>query len=143
MVVLFIDNGLLRKNEPEETTNVLAERFDMNIITLDEKDSFFENLKEVEINEEKELAVQNQLINIVQREVSQMKTIKWYASSILYSDKDEKNNPFHQSSMLGLSMLKPLNRYTDKKLKSSGESLGFQIIFWTSSRFHSLDWQVK
>lgn len=52
LVVLFIDNGLLRKNEPEETTNVLAERFDMNIITLDEKDSF-ENLKEVEINEEK------------------------------------------------------------------------------------------
>ena len=123
LVVLFIDNGLLRKNEPGETTNVLAERFDINIITLDEKDSFFENLKEVEINEEKELAVQNQLINIVQREVSQMKTIKWYASSILYSDKDEKNNPFHQSSMLGLSMLKPLQSLHRQEVEELGRIL--------------------
>lgn len=104
---------------------------------------FFENLKEVEINEEKELAVQNQLINIVQREVSQMKTIKWYASSILYSDKDEKNNPFHQSSMLGLSMLKPLQSLHRQEVEELGRILRFQIIFWTSSRFHSLDWQVK
>ncbi|WP_212370466.1 hypothetical protein [Allobacillus saliphilus] len=108
LVGLFINNGLLRKSEPEETTNVLSQRFNMNITTLDEQASFFENLNEIEIDEEKELAVENQLVNIVQREVSQLKTIKWYASNALYGDKDDAKDLFHQSSMLGLKELKPL-----------------------------------
>lgn len=41
----------------------------------------------------------------------------------LYSDKDEKNNPFHQSSMLGLSMLKPLQSLHRQEVEELGRIL--------------------
>ena len=45
LICMFVDNGLLRKNEAEEVENLFREKMDLNLLVIDAKKIFHRHLK--------------------------------------------------------------------------------------------------
>ena len=85
LTCIFVDNGLLRKNEFE---NVLANYKDMglNVLGIDAKDYFYEQLKGVTEPERKRKIIGKGFIDIFDREAHKLSDIKWLAQGTIYPD---------------------------------------------------------
>ena len=53
LICMFVDNGLLRKNEAEDVESLFREKLDLNLIVIDAKKIFHRHLKEVSDPEQK------------------------------------------------------------------------------------------
>lgn len=85
LTCMFIDNGLLRKNEFSET----LERFKhlgLNIKGIDASDLFIERLKGIIEPEKKRKIIGNTFIEVFEREAAVLKNIKWLAQGTIYPD---------------------------------------------------------
>ena len=85
LTCIFVDNGLLRKNEFE---SVLANYKDMglNVLGVDAKDYFYEQLKGVTDPEKKRKIIGKGFIDIFDREARKLTNIKWLAQGTIYPD---------------------------------------------------------
>ena len=85
LTCIFVDNGLLRKNEFE---SVLANYKDMglNVLGIDAKDYFYEQLKGVTEPEKKRKIIGKGFIDIFDREARKLTDIKWLAQGTIYPD---------------------------------------------------------
>ena len=44
LICVFVDNGLLRKNEAEDVENLFTEKMDLNLLVVDAKKTFYRHL---------------------------------------------------------------------------------------------------
>ena len=82
---IFVDNGLLRKNEAEEVTNYL-QQFGINLIAIDASERFLEKLKKVEDPDEKRKIIGNEFIYVFEEEARKIGKIDFLAQGTLYPD---------------------------------------------------------
>ena len=82
---IFVDNGLLRKNEFE---NVLEQYKGMglNVKGVDSKERFYEVLEGLSDPEDKRKAIGNKFIDIFDDEAQLIKDVKWLAQGTIYPD---------------------------------------------------------
>lgn len=82
---IFVDNGLLRKNEFE---SVLASYKDLglNVIGVDAKDIFLGALKGVSDPEKKRKIIGRCFIEVFDAEAHKIKDVKWLAQGTIYPD---------------------------------------------------------
>lgn len=82
---IFVDNGLLRKDEFD---NVLAQYKGMglNVKGVDAKDRFYEVLANVSDPEKKRKAIGAKFIDVFDDEANQIKDVKWLAQGTIYPD---------------------------------------------------------
>ncbi len=82
---IFVDNGLLRKNEFE---NVLESYKDMglNVKGVDAKQKFYDVLKGVTDPEKKRKAIGKTFIDVFDEEAKQITDVKWLAQGTIYPD---------------------------------------------------------
>jgi GMP synthase (glutamine-hydrolysing) len=82
---IFVDNGLLRKDEFD---NVLAQYKGMglNVKGVDAKDRFYEVLADVSDPEKKRKAIGAKFIDVFDDEANQIKDVKWLAQGTIYPD---------------------------------------------------------
>ena len=82
---IFVDNGLLRKNEFE---SVLESYKDMglNVKGVEAKNDFYSALKGITDPEEKRKRIGNKFIDIFDREASQIENAKWLGQGTIYPD---------------------------------------------------------
>src|SRR5699024_6572373 len=64
LTCIFVDHGLLRKNEADEVMGVLADDLKLNIIKVDAAKQFLTKLKGVEDPEEKRKIIGNEFIEV-------------------------------------------------------------------------------
>ncbi len=85
---IFVDNGLLRKNEFE---SVLKSYDDMglNVLGVDAGQRFYEALKGVEDPEEKRKIIGKNFIHVFDEEAHKIKDVKWLAQGTIYPDRIE------------------------------------------------------
>lgn len=85
LTCIFVDNGLLRKNEFDK---VLASYKDMglNVIGVDAKAKFYKDLKGVTDPEEKRKIIGRNFIEVFEEEAEKIKDIKWLAQGTIYPD---------------------------------------------------------
>ncbi|MGI6074209.1 MAG: glutamine-hydrolyzing GMP synthase [Fermentimonas sp.] len=85
LTCVFVDHGLLRKNEFE---NVLHdyEHLGLNVIGVNAKDHFYNNLKGVTDPEKKRKIIGKGFIDIFEQEAHKLKDIKWLAQGTIYPD---------------------------------------------------------
>lgn len=86
LTCIFVDHGLLRKNEAEEVMEQLAGELHMNIIKVDAADRFLGKLKGVDDPEEKRKIIGNEFINVFDEEASKLTDVDFLAQGTLYSD---------------------------------------------------------
>ena len=85
LTCIFVDHGLLRKNEFE---NVLANygNLGLNVIGIDAKEEFYEALKGVTDPEEKRKIIGKGFIDVFEDEAQELTDIKWLAQGTIYPD---------------------------------------------------------
>jgi GMP synthase (glutamine-hydrolysing) len=85
LTCIFVDNGLLRKNEFED---VLESYKDMglNVIGVDAKEKFWNDLKTVTEPEQKRKIIGRDFIEVFDVEAHKIKGVKWLAQGTIYPD---------------------------------------------------------
>ncbi len=82
---VFVDNGLLRKNE---FSNVLSSYKDLglNVIGVDSKQLFYDDLLGKFDPEDKRKSIGNNFIKVFEKEAKKIGEIKWLAQGTIYPD---------------------------------------------------------
>lgn len=82
---VFVDNGLLRKNEYE---NVLASYRDMglNVIGVNAKNKFYNSLAGISEPEKKRKNIGKVFIDVFDEEAGKIQDVKWLAQGTIYPD---------------------------------------------------------
>ena len=84
---MFIDHGLMRKNEGENIRRIFENKYDMNLIYVDAKERFFKKLKDIRDPEEKRKKIGEEFIRVFEHESKKIKNdIKFLAQGTLYPD---------------------------------------------------------
>jgi len=82
---IFVDNGLLRKNEAQEVISVF-EDFDLNLICVDASQRFLDELEGVTDPEEKRKIIGRVFIEVFEEEAREIEDVGFLAQGTLYPD---------------------------------------------------------
>jgi len=93
LTCIFVDHGLLRKNEAEEVCDMFQNRLDVNFIFIDAKDKFLNALRGISDPEEKRKIIGRKFIEIFDEESAKITDAKFLAQGTLYPDVIESSHP--------------------------------------------------
>ncbi|GIS08119.1 MAG: hypothetical protein CM15mP112_02310 [Flavobacteriales bacterium] len=82
---IFVDNGLLRKNEFDEVLNQYKD-MGLNVVGVDARNNFYKSLKGICEPEEKRKCIGKTFIDVFDSEANKIKNVKWLAQGTIYPD---------------------------------------------------------
>ena len=82
---IFVDNGLLRKNEFEDVLHSYKD-MGLNVKGVDASDLFIDRLEGIEDPEEKRKIIGNTFIEVFDHEAQLIEDVKWLAQGTIYPD---------------------------------------------------------
>ncbi len=83
---IFVNNGLLRYREFEDTLELYKNNLHLNVRGVDASDDFYAVLKDVTDPELKRKAIGGKFIDVFQAEADQIGDVKWLVQGTLYPD---------------------------------------------------------
>ena len=83
---IFVDHGLLRKNESEKVTNIFKKKFKKNFVKINASKIFLKNLKNTADPEKKRKIIGKTFIEIFEKEAKKIKNVNYLAQGTLYPD---------------------------------------------------------
>ena len=86
LTCIFVDHGLLRKNEGDEVEHVFREQFDINLIRVNAKDRFLEKLSGITDPEKKRKIIGEEFIRVFEEEAKQLGTVDFLVQGTIYPD---------------------------------------------------------
>lgn len=86
LTCIFVDHGLLRKNEGDQVERIFREQFDMNLIRVDAKDRFLSKLAGVTDPERKRKIIGEEFIRVFEAESSKLGKIEYLCQGTIYPD---------------------------------------------------------
>ncbi len=86
LTCVFVDNGLLRKNESMEVMETFKDNLDLNVIKSDSSDIFLRHLENVDDPEQKRKIIGRTFIDVFDAEAIKLKDIKFLAQGTIYPD---------------------------------------------------------
>ncbi len=86
LTCIFVDHGLLRKNEGDEVEAVFRRQFDMNLVRVNAKDRFLSRLKGVEDPEKKRKIIGEEFIRVFEEEAAKIGQVNYLCQGTIYPD---------------------------------------------------------
>lgn len=86
LTCIFVDNGLLRKNEGDEVEKIFKEQFDINMIRANAQDRFLDKLAGVTSPEEKRKIIGEEFIRVFEAEAKKIGTVDFLVQGTIYPD---------------------------------------------------------
>ena len=86
LTCIFVDHGLLRKDEEKEVYKTFKEKFDMNLIMVDARERFLTKLKGVEEPEAKRKIIGEEFIRVFEEESNKLEGIDYLVQGTIYPD---------------------------------------------------------
>jgi GMP synthase (glutamine-hydrolysing) len=83
---IFVNNGLLRANEFEDTLKLYKDNLHLNVIGVDASMQFYEVLKDIIDPEKKRKAIGGKFIDVFDAEAKKIGDVKWLVQGTLYPD---------------------------------------------------------
>jgi len=96
LTCIFVDHGLMRKNEPDEVERVCRDKFDMNFIRVDARDEFLGKLAGVTEPEEKRKIIGETFIRVFERESRKLGKVDFLVQGTIYPDIMESGGDGHK-----------------------------------------------
>lgn len=135
---IFVDNGLLRKNEYESVLEQYKD-FGLNIKGVDAKDKFLSQLAGVEDPEQKRKIIGRVFIEVFDEESHLIKDVKWLAQGTIYPDIIESvsvkgpsatikshHNVGGLPDFMKLKVVEPLKTLFKDEVRRVGTALGLE-----------------
>jgi len=136
LVSIFVDNGLLRKNEYEEVLTTY-QKLGFNVKGVDAKQEFYKVLKNIDDPERKRKLIGKQFIAVFEREAAKVLNAAWLGQGTIYPDVIESVSVLGPSTKIKshhnvgglpdtmkLKVLEPLNRLFKDEVRAVGKALG-------------------
>lgn len=138
LTCVFVDNGLLRKNEREQVRETFEKNMGLKLIVVDAIDRFMNALAGVSDPEQKRKIIGREFVNVFQEEAAIIKNAKWLAQGTIYPDviesagaktKKAKVIKSHHNvgglpDTLHLKLLEPLRSLFKDEVRELGIALG-------------------
>jgi GMP synthase (glutamine-hydrolysing) len=138
LTCIFVNNGLLRREEVERTFNVFRLNLGMNIIYVDATERFLNRLTGVLDPEEKRKAIGEEFIRVFEEEAGKIGTVEFLAQGTLYPDVIESTSTVSNASAkikthhnvgglpsrMTLNLLEPLRSLFKDEVRQVGLELG-------------------
>jgi GMP synthase (glutamine-hydrolysing) len=86
LTCIFVNNGLLRKNEEIQVVNTFKKKLKINLIYINAEKEFIKKLSNVSNPEKKRKIIGNLFIKIFERYAKKIKNVKFLAQGTLYPD---------------------------------------------------------
>ena len=86
LTCIFVDHGLLRKNEAEEVEEIFTKNFDVNFVKVDAKDRFLTKLAGVTDPEKKRKIIGEEFIHVFEEEAKKIGTVDYLVQGTIYPD---------------------------------------------------------
>ena len=142
LLCMFIDNGLLRKDEAKDVVDTFEGKFKMNFMKIDAQERFLKKLKGVSDPEQKRKIIGNEFIYCFEEESSKLTDIKYLAQGTLYTDIIESGTDTAQTikshhnvgglpKNMKFELIEPLNTLFKDEVRKLGLELGLpkEIVF--------------
>ncbi|MFZ9181480.1 MAG: glutamine-hydrolyzing GMP synthase [Rickettsiales bacterium] len=137
LTCIFVDHGLLRKDEGKEVKEVFS-KFDLNFIYADCKDLFLQKLKNISDPEQKRKIIGATFIEVFDQEASKIQDAEFLAQGTLYPDVIESSHPNKGASQtikshhnvgglpekMKLKLLEPVRMLFKDEVRALGRELG-------------------
>ncbi len=86
LVCVFVDHGLLRKDEGDYVTKLFREKFDINLIRVNAKERFFKELKGISEPEAKRKIIGREFVEVFREEAKKIGNIDVLSQGTIYPD---------------------------------------------------------
>lgn len=86
LTCIFVDHGLLRKNEAEEVEEVFTKNFDVNFIKVDARERFLGKLAGVDDPEKKRKIIGEEFIRVFEEEAKKIGSVDYLVQGTIYPD---------------------------------------------------------
>jgi len=133
---IFVDNGLLRKNEFESVLHSYRD-MGLNVKGVDAKEMFYSALAGIEDPEKKRKAIGRVFIEVFDQEAHKVQDVKWLAQGTIYPDVIESvsvkgpsmtikshHNVGGLPEKMKLKIVEPLNTLFKDEVRKVGKALG-------------------
>lgn len=134
LVCIFVDHGLLRKNEADMVMESLEGKFGLNIIKVDAQERFLSKLEGISDPEEKRKIIGNEFIQVFDGEANKLEGVKYLAQGTIYTDIIESgtetaatikshHNVGGLPEDLAFELIEPMNTLFKDEVRALGEEL--------------------
>lgn len=86
LTCIFVDHGLLRKNEGDEVETIFKNQFDINLIRINAKDRFLNKLAGISEPEQKRKIIGEEFIRVFEDEAKKIGKVYYLAQGTIYPD---------------------------------------------------------
>ena len=86
LTCIFVDHGLLRKNEGDEVEEIFRKQFDINLIRVNAEDRFLGKLAGVSDPEQKRKIIGAEFIRVFEEEAKKIGTVDFLVQGTIYPD---------------------------------------------------------
>ena len=139
LTCVFVDHGLLRKNEGDEVEHIFRERFDMKLVRVNAQERFLTKLAGVTEPEKKRKIIGEEFIRVFEDESKRLGRMNFFVQGTIYPDVIESGvgNAAVMFKILYLNMLihdeliEPLRDLFKDEVRKVGLELGIpEDLVW-------------
>lgn len=135
LTCIFVDHGLLRKDEGDQVERVFKKQFDMNLIRVNAKDRFLGKLSGVSEPEKKRKIIGEEFIRVFEEEARKLGDIEFLVQGTIYPDVVESgtktsakikshHNVGGLPEDLSFKLIEPLRELFKDEVREVGYELG-------------------
>jgi GMP synthase (glutamine-hydrolysing) len=142
LTAIFVDNGVLRKNEAIQVVSRLSEGLGMHIVAVDARERFYRRLAGIEEPEIKRKRIGNEFIAIFEEEAKRIPDVDFLVQGTLYPDVIESvsikgpsavikthHNVGGLPEKMGLKLIEPVRELFKDEVRRLGIELGLEEEF--------------
>ncbi|WP_138203862.1 glutamine-hydrolyzing GMP synthase [Haloimpatiens lingqiaonensis] len=135
LTCIFVDHGLLRKDEGDQVESIFKKQFDMNLIRVNAQDRFLGKLKGVSDPEKKRKIIGEEFIRVFEEEANKLGEIDFLVQGTIYPDVVESgtktsatikshHNVGGLPEDMQFELIEPLRELFKDEVRAVGEELG-------------------
>ena len=142
LTAVFVDNGVLRKNEAMQVASRLSDRLGLHFIAIDARQRFYDKLAAIEDPETKRKRIGNEFIAVFEEEAKKLPDVEFLVQGTLYPDVIESvsikgpsavikthHNVGGLPEKMGLQLIEPVRELFKDEVRQLGIELGLEEEF--------------
>jgi len=142
LTCIFVDHGLLRKDEGDQVEKFFGEKFNMNLIRVNAGERFLSRLKGVTDPEEKRKIIGEEFIRVFEEEAKKLGKVDYLLQGTIYPDVIESgtdeaavikshHNVGGLPEDMEFDLIEPLRQLFKDEVRKVGEELGMpEEVVW-------------
>ena len=137
LTCIFVDNGLLRKDEATQVMNTFQKHYGISVIQVNAESRFLNALENIVDPEQKRKIIGNLFVEIFEEQAKQLKDVNFLAQGTIYPDVIESAGASKKSHVIkthhnvgglpekmALKLVEPLRELFKDEVRSVGLELG-------------------